>query len=133
MGHQNVKHAACAALRFGQERPQCDQSALRRFVGDGGAAVGPLKGGARELQPVAKNDAIDRSRKRLASFKSDAASNPSGLKTGDADLGSRPGLAFSERRGSVPDSDTLNLQCQGTLPRSQAYRLEVSTPETSPD
>jgi hypothetical protein len=30
------------------------------------------------LQPVAKNDAIDRSRKRLASFKSDAASNPSG-------------------------------------------------------
>jgi len=78
MRHQNVKHAACATLRFGQERPQCDQSALRRFVGDGGAAVGPLKGGARELQPVAKNDAIDRSRKRLASFKSDAASNPSG-------------------------------------------------------
>ena len=68
MRHQNVKHAACATLRFGQERPQCDQSALRRFVGDGGAAVGPLKGGARELQPVAKNDAIDRSRKRLASF-----------------------------------------------------------------
>jgi hypothetical protein len=66
MGHQNVKHAACATLRFGQERPQCDQSALRRFVGDGGAAVGPLKGGARELQPVAKNDAIDRSRKRFS-------------------------------------------------------------------
>ena len=49
MGHQNVKHAACAALRFGQERPQCDQSALRRFVGDGGAAVGPLKGSARAI------------------------------------------------------------------------------------
>src|SRR5713101_4271991 len=85
------------------------------------------------LQPVAKNDAIDRLRKRLANFKSDAASHPSGLKTGDADLGSRPGLAFSERRGSVPDSDTLNLQCQGTVPRSQAYQLEVSTPETSPN
>ena len=41
-----MKHAACAALRFGQERPQCDQLALRRFVGDGGAAVGPLKGSA---------------------------------------------------------------------------------------
>jgi hypothetical protein len=49
MGHQNVKHAACAALRFGQERPQCDQLALRRFVGDGGAAVGPLKGSARAI------------------------------------------------------------------------------------
>ena len=85
------------------------------------------------LQPVAKNVAIDRLRKRLASFKSDAASNPSGLKTGDADLRSRPELVFSERRGSVPDSDALNLRRQGTLPRSQAYRLEVSTPETSPD
>jgi hypothetical protein len=34
---------------FGQQRPQCDQSALRRFVGDGGAAVGPLKGSARAI------------------------------------------------------------------------------------
>jgi hypothetical protein len=49
MGHQNVKHAACAALRFGQEHPPCVQSALRRFVGDGGAAVGPLKGSARAI------------------------------------------------------------------------------------
>jgi hypothetical protein len=34
-------------------------------------------------------------------------------------------------RGLVPDSDAPNLQPQGTLPRSQAYQLEVSTPETS--
>jgi hypothetical protein len=80
------------------------------------------------LQPVAKNVAIDRLRKRLASFKSDAASNPSGRGFG---VPTRAG--FSERRGSVPDSDALNSRRQGTLPRSQAYRLEVSTPETSPD
>jgi hypothetical protein len=50
IGHQNVKHAVCAAVGgFGQQRPQCDQSALRRFVGDGGAAVGPLKGSARAI------------------------------------------------------------------------------------
>jgi hypothetical protein len=27
----------------------------------------------------------------------------------------------------------LNLQQRGTLPRSKTYRLEVSTPETSPN
>ncbi len=85
------------------------------------------------LQPVAKNDAIDRSRKRLASFKSDAASNPSGLKTGDADLGSRPGLAFSEHRGSVPDSDTLIRSVRERRRDRRLIDWKVSTPETSPN
>ena len=83
------------------------------------------------LQPVAKNDAIDGSRKRLASFESDAASNPSGLKNRRRGFGFPTRAGFSERQGSVPDSDALNLQRQGTLPRLQAYQMEVSTPETS--
>src|SRR5260370_24240321 len=61
MGHQNVKHAACAALRFGQERPQCDQSALRRFVGDGGAAVAQREGDCKRSRRMTHSPGRDRS------------------------------------------------------------------------
>jgi len=40
MGHPQREARRLCSSEFGQERPQCDQSALRRLSSAGGAAVG---------------------------------------------------------------------------------------------
>jgi len=97
-----VKHAAVCSSRFGQERPQCDQSAMRRFVGRWRCPVGQREG---DCNRSPKNDCDRQVAKEITSFKSDAASNPSGR-----GFGSRPELAFSGMPGvRYPNSDALNL------------------------